>query len=691
MTLVAVAPNKFAKGFDGTGRKVPLAYEVLDLHTALTKVYSTDAHLVAYVVEGAVRQHRIKKTGLPHFEGQVEVGVFFCDVDNPQHSNWNRELLDAALAQYDSLGVLQTAGIYHTEHGRRIVQPIEQPIPAREVEPYLKRWLLQLERAGIPVDWACRDWTRHFRLPNVRRDGFPYRSPLMRLERMRPISLEPIALPAPVPSGGPATVPRPIAPVDWSTELPEAWRPRIPPIAEAVRRVSSEWHTLFMALAGALLSRRVPHEHVPAICRAVSLATGADTRTEDREAGARTTVERHLAGVPITGYGYLASNWPTVAYALDAALATGNEARLRAQAAAPPATQPRTLQETTAALEDAIRRAPDGLTLISAECGLGKTAAAVRVAAERAAKPYATKDAKGERAPPQSKTAISVDKNALAMQIAGDLAAAGTKVRRVFGPLSLMNPDGTRVCRYYEVAQPLVEGGQAMQWELCRGRDKDPCEHCKTCPAKDGAEGPDDARVTVGPHALINQLDAAAGSTGLLVIDEPQALLETVMLKLEDIDTARRELGAFDARFEAAMRPALTAIREWVGSLGTPEEVTNIPDALRACAHVIDPTVLDQACIATSTNGDAVDCVRAANTPEREGRPPPSPPYRGPGSPPGRRPSKGARHRLQGARLRISSGDNEGGGSRPHRGDGDVRAGALAHLRPRAPLRCPQA
>ncbi len=194
MTLVAVAPNKFSKGFDGSGRTPALSFEVLELHDALTRDYPTDAHLVTYVVAGATRQPRINKGGLPFFKERVEVGVFFCDVDNPHHSHWNRELLHAAIEQYESLSVLQSAGIYHTEHGRRIVQPIEQPIPAAQVEPYLRRWLLQLEKAGLPVDWACRDWTRHFRLPNVRRSGYLYRSPYMHLERMHAIHLEPIEI-----------------------------------------------------------------------------------------------------------------------------------------------------------------------------------------------------------------------------------------------------------------------------------------------------------------------------------------------------------------------------------------------------------------------------------------------------------------------------------------------------------------
>jgi hypothetical protein len=136
---VAVARNKYARGFMRPDDEVEDAYEVLPLEEALHRTYATDAQLVTYVVEGATRQPRINKPGLPYFPKRVEVGVFFCDVDNPGHVAWNDTLLAAARREYDELEVLQTAGLYHTAHGRRFVQPIATPIPVQEVEPYLRR------------------------------------------------------------------------------------------------------------------------------------------------------------------------------------------------------------------------------------------------------------------------------------------------------------------------------------------------------------------------------------------------------------------------------------------------------------------------------------------------------------------------------------------------------------------------
>jgi hypothetical protein len=578
------------------------------------------------VVAGAGRQPRINKPGLPYFVGHVEVGVFLCDVDNPGHSDWTDELRAEAARQDAELDVLKTAGIYYTSHGRRIVQPIAEVIPAGEVEPYLRRWLCELEVAGVAVDWACRDWTRHFRLPNVKRKGRLYRSPSLRLEQMVPIELKPLptALPSVSAREMASTSSRPPVSVEWTSDVPKIWLPRVQQIADAVKAESSEWHTLFMALAGALLARSAPPEHVPALCRAISLATGADTRTDDRERAARSTVEKQMAGQRITGSGELRRRWPQVAAALDDATARGSEARLRALAAAPSATAAMPVAEATAALEDAIRRAPDGLTLISAECGLGKTAAAVRIAAERAAKPYRSPDATGERAPAQSKTSISVDKNKLAKQVARDVALAGTKVRRLFGPLSVKGADGKPECRYYDIARPLVAGGQAMQWELCQGRGQEPCEYLELCTAYGGAEGPPDARVTIGPHALLGQLNAEAGSTGLLVIDEPPDVLETTVLSLQKLDAASQILRAFDGRYIGALTPALAGVRAWVAELGELDAPTELADAVRFCARVIKQEDLEQARRSSGCEGDAVECARAAPFPEgRSGIAPP--------------------------------------------------------------------
>ncbi|HEY3447470.1 MAG TPA: virulence-associated E family protein [Myxococcales bacterium] len=195
---------------DKHGEPVVECYAVLPLREALEHAFDTDAHLVTYVVAGEEFQPRINKPGLSAVEAEtdaaVQVQVFFADLDNPGHALWTEEARAVARAQEAALPVLSTCGIYDTAKGRRIVQPLENPVPAREVEPYLARWLGQLKAAGLVVDEGCDDWTRHFRLPHVLRDGQPFHSPYVNLKHMRPIAVQPIhgATPAAV-SPSPST------------------------------------------------------------------------------------------------------------------------------------------------------------------------------------------------------------------------------------------------------------------------------------------------------------------------------------------------------------------------------------------------------------------------------------------------------------------------------------------------------
>jgi len=623
MTFVAVAKHFKIAGFDGRRRDVREAFEVLELHDALTRVYSTEAHLVSYVVPGAKRQPRINKPGLATFDGFPEIGVFFADLDNPDHGDWTPALYQEALARYERLQILQTAGIYHTKHGARVVQPIVRPIPVEQVEPYIARWYKELKHAGLEPDEACKDWTRLFRLPNALHRGKPFRSPYIRLDRMQPIALEPMWEPPPTRASAKARVSvAPLPRIDWRREAPDEWRDRIQALADAVRSIQSEWHTLFLALSGALLRRHVSPEQLPAIIRSISLATGVDTRTEDREASARTTAEKYLLGLPVTGFSTLARRWPTVAATLEALLPDASACPVEGEGEGEVGTPP-PLAESQASMRAALRDAPDGLTLLAAECGLGKTAAAIDVAAERAAREHVSPDAEGKRAPLHSKTAISVDKHELARQIVADLAERGVQARRLFGPLSLKHPDGTPVCKLHDVARHLVSGGQPMQWELCQGRDIDPCPHRDTCPARDGVEGPDDARVTVGPHQLIGALDREAGATGLLVIDEPPDLLDLTPLRPADLERTLGLLHAFDTEFASALAPAVEALHAWTEHVGPIGECIPIQEAIAQATEAIDPLTLDRAQRTCRFDGDAVEYAAAAQPDERTGKAPP--------------------------------------------------------------------
>lgn len=569
MPLVSVARDKFAVAV-GSPKYWPerhaSAYERLELVDALERTYATDAHLVSYVLPpfDVAYQPRLSKHDSPReLVEQAVTTSIFVDVDNPRHAAWTDETRSRAIASYEHLPL--PCGIYHTSKGARFVLILAEPVPSLIAEPLIRRALSIFDAAGFAVDHTAKDWTRHMRLPNVFRDGRPFRSPYLDFTRMRPVELEPLEVPTRQPRARSRREPLP--PIPFTATLAEHWQARARVIGSAISSsVAAEYHRLYLAIAGALLAKQTPPEHVPELVRLVAIAARS-SKPAHHEQSARDTVSRYLAGHAVTGMRDLVAHAPVVADAVHAALA--DAVQLSRPASAAPSRAD--VEVVTRALEQTIATAPDGLTVITAECGLGKTRAAQVVAATRASSRPAT----SSRAPLQTKTSISVDKNELAIQIAGDLAAQGIAVRRIFGPLSVVDADGRPVCRLHDRAAPLVAGGQSVREVLCLGRGRYRCPYYDECEAKEGfvdyvppavdlSSGP--PRVTVGTHALIRELDASAGSTGLLVIDEPPQLLETLTLTRDDLQLTERNLASFQEYFELGMRPVVLAALDWLDS-----------------------------------------------------------------------------------------------------------------------------
>jgi hypothetical protein len=679
---VAVAASRYLPGVRDVGddwriknpRRVEAGYEVLELGAALDRVYPSDAHLVTYLVRGPdglplAWQPRVNKVGLKHvraFGFTVDVQVLCCDVDNLGHAAWTPEGLQAvreAWERWAEVPVLATLGVYATKNGYRVVQPLVAPVPPDEAERQIKGWLAALANEGLLVDPSCKDWTRHFRLPHVRRDGVRAPCPFVDLRRMRPVRFEPPGARALSAAGAPETrapeaPPRRTPGAPGAADAPEAlvserpgpyarplgarptplgslgdrWLPLVERVASAVRAEPGTWHDLFLALAGALVDWGVAFSEIPPLCVALSIATGADAKTDDRRKAAESTLARARDGEPFLGFGTLRRRWPDVASALDEAMgelapsrtpdsdppacdrtplsavalsvlelagpAPANDATPPAFDGAPTPEPALTLEEATAAIEEAIRSAPPGLTVVHAACGLGKTRAAERVALERANRPYASPRALGERAPLYSRTVFAFDKNALSIESYERLRARRASVQRRFGPASKTDAEGHPLCLLADVARPLVEGGQSLQRELCEGRGIARCEHYDGCKARLRYEGESDARIVLGTHALLGELDEAAGVTGLLVLDEPPGLLETVAIDAADLERALDLLAAhFEPRFGAILRPLLVALLAYLENApqGEPPPLW-AEEVLVALAPHVPEHRLDTAC-----------------------------------------------------------------------------------------------
>lgn len=639
-SLISVSPRRDVPGFEPGRTWLRKTIEVAELSDALTRRWTSDAYALPQITVGAragERFVRVNKGGLATCGRELAISVLFTDLDTEDHGPWASAAdLRAAHEMLRTHSLLGDAGYYATDKGLRIVQPLSMLLPVEEYERYYARWIADLLAAGLRVDTRCGDWNHIFRLPFVKRTDVKLApevaaAKFFDIECMRPIELPeppklvPVAHAARDAPPAAPSCPRVVAPVEWRDEVPAAYVHLVAPVADAVRQVATEWHTLFLALAGALVSYRIPPAFVPALCRAVSLATGADDRTTDRELAARTTVQRRSLGMPATGAARLRARWPAVADALDGALARGALAEARRAAAdEKPAACPMAAASVAEAIIGTMRVLPDGLTVLSASCGSGKSHAALRYAIERAKAPYKSPTATGARAADFSKTSISVDKTSLALQFYRALQAEGIAAKRYFGPASLRHEDGAPVCAYHAAAVALAAGGQSVQLLLCEGGGKPDarCPHFDECPARLGFEGDPQARIAIGPHPLLPALDGAAGSTGLLVIDEPPPLIESPRFTEAELLQATESLRHFEGDYSACLEPVLRALRAWVLSGAAGAQVP-LAEAIGAGAASIDPALLEAARRwADLPDGDVVACAAAAPLSGR-GRAPP--------------------------------------------------------------------
>lgn len=564
----------------------------LALRDALTRTFRTDAMLAGYAIytaDGALvtTAPRVNKNGLPWMEKEgyrLKFNCLFADIDNPPlpgqkaHGPWTSELRARQRDLWETVPALQTAGCYFGGGGWRAIQPLAEPVPIELAEGYLLDWQDELRAAGVDVDVRCKDWTRLYRAPYALREGVIYCLEPPMLDRMiavtRPAPMRRMAVARPRVGS-----PRPTfaMPEGFAEVAPGAWPPsRIERVAEAVRRVETNWHELFLALAGALLDRGVAPRDVPALCGAISLATGADDRTGDRVDGARTTVACAAGGAPYTGDAALATRWPGVAAALDQATGSMAATRLRRALAADvrPATD---LEAARAMLAEEFER-PQDKRMIQAPPGTGKTRGGVgRIA--RLPVITGASDTAGNR------WAWSIPDHDLGAEIVSTARELGVPVARVFSPLAHRQPDGTPTCIHHDAAAPLVAGGQSIEREFCQGRGKQPCERAKTCAARAGYEGAPHPNLVVGPHALLGVLNHYAGQRGVLVIDEPGEVVRSDTLTLDNLDTALRYLDAFAEGYRQAITPAVTALRAWVATRAPVDEAIPLGAAVERAAQ----------------------------------------------------------------------------------------------------------
>lgn len=162
-----------------------------------------DSHFVTYILIGGVnasRQPRVKKEDLKELRERgcnLEHHLMMADVDQPDHEG-ARMTPETIQDAQERLSSLPSIGFYSTRAGFRIVQPFTRPISSEHYEAEVMRWLPQIKALmgdGWVVDFKCKDWTRLFRCPFVRRNGVMTESTV---DFSRMAGIEPGPVPPPV-------------------------------------------------------------------------------------------------------------------------------------------------------------------------------------------------------------------------------------------------------------------------------------------------------------------------------------------------------------------------------------------------------------------------------------------------------------------------------------------------------------
>lgn len=193
--LVVLDDDSGLSGRGRNGEPVKPLMELRDLASLFENDERTDAHAVAYCVtkdgEPVERQPRLNKEVLGALRAKgydVLCHTVFIDLDikdilgRKGKVKWTEltdsetgqvwTLVEQAHAHLTAKGMAWTAS-YTTSGGLRFIHALALPVPAGDgYEALLARFHAAYNLAGLPVDEACRDWTRLYRAPRVRRDDY---------------------------------------------------------------------------------------------------------------------------------------------------------------------------------------------------------------------------------------------------------------------------------------------------------------------------------------------------------------------------------------------------------------------------------------------------------------------------------------------------------------------------------------
>jgi hypothetical protein len=314
-------------------------------------------------------------------------------------------------------------------------------------------------------------------------------------------------------------------------------------LSAVISRIHDGRHSLYLALSGTLLTRGVDPSALPALVAKIARSAG-DAKVPERVNDAVSTVRTRQRGGAITGFLTLRADWPDVAAALDAQLPpTPSAARNYVTSTLQVVTSSRTLPLAAAlpnlrAILERGLRSPSEVTVGKISPGAGKTREALEAARRSGAR-----------------VAFAHPTNSVAIEQyrLGNSREPGAILRR-FGALSVLGTNGLPVCTKAAVARVLQEGGMPVPHRLCLR-----CADRQACTARNGIEGPSNARIAVVNHGLLDAALEHVGTAGALVIDELPPVALHLDISAADLDVTLRCLrfGTFSS---VLSRPAVIIV-----------------------------------------------------------------------------------------------------------------------------------
>lgn len=156
-----------------------VTHPAVELLTALLARHATDAHVQlledhAPPEPGRAYRYSLSLLGHPH-AAHVHLAATVADLDRPAHAPWPSRAHALLAVEAVADAYPEAACVYSTRAGVRVVWVLGDPVPVRLARSWLTSWhahaATRLPDVGLTWDPSATEWTRHFRLPRVRRDG----------------------------------------------------------------------------------------------------------------------------------------------------------------------------------------------------------------------------------------------------------------------------------------------------------------------------------------------------------------------------------------------------------------------------------------------------------------------------------------------------------------------------------------